>query len=110
LQELVRIFKEISEFVARSSESFCGELRSDLDSCNRRVFRDVANFINPNARLASQRIFQLFGQGRRLGIAAGKGADEPRKLRLSKTWREVNAGDSGTYQQLCETAFTRGGA
>jgi len=99
LQEFVGVFKEIPEFVARRSEGFCGELGSDLDAGYGRVFRNIANLIDPDACLASERGFQLFSERGRLGVATRKGADKSRELRLSESRRKVNAGDPGTRQQ-----------
>jgi hypothetical protein len=55
LQELVRVFKEILELVALSAESFRGELRSYLDPCNGRIFRNVTNLVNLDARFTGER-------------------------------------------------------
>ena len=110
MQEFVGVFKEIPEFVARRTEGFCGELSSDLDAGYGRVFRNVANLIDLDARLAGERAFQLFGKRGRLGIATRKGADKSCELRLGESRREVNAGDPGTHQQLREAAFAGSGA
>lgn len=52
----------------------------------------------------------MFRKRRRFGVAAGKGADEARKLRLRKIRGKVNAGDAGTGEQLGKTFFASGRA
>jgi hypothetical protein len=94
LQHLVWVFEEILEFVTRRAEHFLRQLRRHLDARDRRIFRNVADFIDLDARLSRQRGFQLFREGRRLRVSAGEGAHKSRELRLSGRWRKVNARDS----------------
>jgi hypothetical protein len=109
LEHLVGVFEEILEFVSGRSEYFLRQLRRHLDARHRRIFRDVADFIDLDARLASQRGFQLFRERRRFCVSAGEGAYKSRELRLRRRWRKVNARDSRGNQQLREAAFARGG-
>jgi hypothetical protein len=94
LQHLVRVFEEVSEFVARRSEYLLRKLRCNLDARYRRVFRNVADFIHPDAGISCQRGFQLFGEGRGFGVSAGEGAHKSRELRLRGRWRKMDARDS----------------
>jgi hypothetical protein len=94
LQQLVRIFKEIFEFVALRAQHFLCQLRRHLDPGHGRIFRHVADFIHLDAGLSCQRGLQLFRQRRRLGIPARERAHESRKLRLRQCRRKVNAGDA----------------
>jgi hypothetical protein len=94
LQEFVGVFKEIFELVALCAESLRGELRGHLDARDRRIFRDVADLVDLDARFARERGFQLFGERGRFGVSAGKTAYEAGKLRLRQIGREVNAGDT----------------
>jgi hypothetical protein len=82
LQQLVWVFKKISQLVALRSEYFRSQVGGYLDSCHRGIFLHVANFIYLDARLPRQRGFQLLRQRRRLGISARKRAHESRELRL----------------------------
>jgi len=108
LQELVRVFEEVFELVALGAEGLRGELRSHLDTCHGRIFRNIANLIDLDARFTGERGFQLLRERGGLCVAAGKTSYEPRKLRLRQIWREVNAGNTGTRQQLREAFFTSG--
>jgi hypothetical protein len=81
-------------------------LRGHLDPRHGRIFRDVANLVDLDARFTGERGFQLFGERGRFGVAAGKTAYEAGKLRLRQIGREVNAGDTGACQQLRKTFFT----
>jgi hypothetical protein len=94
LQHFVRVFKEVSEFVARRSEHLLRQLRRHLDSRHRGIFGHVANLIHSDAGFARQRGFQLFRQRRRLGISARKSAHKSRELRLGHGGGKVNAGNS----------------
>jgi hypothetical protein len=85
-------------------------LRGHLDPRHGRIFSDVANLVDLDARFTSERRFQLFCERGRLGIAAGKTAYEAGKLRLRQIGREVNAGDTRACQQLREAFFTSGRA
>jgi hypothetical protein len=107
LQQLVWVFKKISQLVALRSEYFRSQVGGYLDSCHRGIFLHVANFIYLDARLPRQRGFQLFRQRRRLGIPARKRADESRELRLRQPRRKVNARDARRNQQLREASFAR---
>jgi hypothetical protein len=84
LQQLVRVFKKISQLVALRSQRLRRQLRGNFNSRHRRIFRHVANFIYLDARLARQRGFQLFRERRRLGISARERAHESRELRLCR--------------------------
>jgi hypothetical protein len=94
LQHFVGVFEEVFKFVARRAQHFLRELRRNLDPRHRGIFRNVANFIHLDARVSSERGFQLFGEGRRLGVSAGEGANKPRELRLRECWRKMDARDS----------------
>jgi hypothetical protein len=85
-------------------------LRGHLDPRHGRIFRDVANLVDLDARFTGERGFQLFGEGGRFGVAAWKTAYEAGKLRLRQIGREVNAGDTGACQQLRKAFFTSGRA
>jgi len=94
LQHFVRIFEEVSELVARRPEYLLRKLRRNLDTRDRRVFRNIADFIHLDARISCERGFQLFGQGGGLGVSAGKRAHKSRELRLRKSRGKMNARDS----------------
>jgi hypothetical protein len=83
-------------------------LRGHLDSRHGRVFRDIANLVDLDARFTGERGFQLFRERGRLGVAAWKTAYEAGKLWLRQIRREVNAGNTGARQKLRETFFTGG--
>lgn len=108
LEKFVGVFKKIPKLVALRAEGFCRELRGDLDPRDGRIFGDVTDFIDFDARLTGERGFQLFGERSGFGIAAGKSAHEASKLGLRQSGREVNAGNSGARQELRETFFTSG--
>jgi hypothetical protein len=110
LEKLVGVFEEILEFVPLGTKRFRRQLRGNLDSCNGRILRDIANFIDLNARLTGERGFQLFRERGRLCVATGKRAHKPRELRLRQSWSEVDAGNSRAGQELCKTLFTGGSA
>jgi hypothetical protein len=82
-------------------------LRRHLDAGHGTVFRHKPNLVDADARLSRQRRLQLFRELVGLGVAAWKRAHEPRKLRLCQIFREVNAGDSRSGQQLRETPLAR---
>src|SRR5713226_4955857 len=90
-------------------ESFRRELRGHFDSSNGRIFRDIADLVDLDARFSGERGLELFSERRRLGVAAGKSADEACELRLSQIGREVDAGDTRSNQQLREAAFASRG-
>jgi len=94
LQHLVWVFEELSKFVARRPEYLLRKLRRHLDARYRSIFRDVADFIYLDARISRQRGFQLFREGRRLGVSAGEGAHKSRELRLRESRGKMNARDS----------------
>jgi len=104
------IFKNVPQFIALRTKHSRGELRGHLDSRNRTIFSHEANFVDLDTGIAGQRAFQLFGQGTRLRISAGKRSHETRKLRLGKIRGEVNAGDAGAGEQLREAFFRRCGS
>jgi hypothetical protein len=106
LQELVRVFEEILKLVALCAESFGCQLRGHLDSRDGRIFRDIANLVDLDARFTGECGFQLFCERGGLGIATRKSAHEPRELRLCQSGREVNTGNSRADQHLRETFFT----
>jgi hypothetical protein len=62
LQQLVRIFEEIFEFVAVRAQHFLRQLRRHLDSRHGRIFRHVADLIHLDAGFSRQRGLQLFGE------------------------------------------------
>jgi hypothetical protein len=92
------------------AESLRGELRRHLNSSHGRIFGDVADLVNLDAGFTGERGFQLLRERGRLCVAAGKASNKACKLGLRKIWREVNAGNSGTGEQLCETFFAGGSA
>jgi hypothetical protein len=108
LQEFVGIFEEILKLVALRAECFRGQLCRYFDSSDRRVFRNVTNFVDLDAGFTSEGGLQLFGKRGRLSVATGKRAHETSKLGLRKSRRKVNAGDSGAHQHLRETFFASG--
>ena len=108
MQQLVRVFEEILKLVALGAESFRCELRGHLNSRHGRIFRDVANFVDLDARFTGEGRFQLFRERGGLGIAAWKSAHEPRELWLRQSRREVDAGNPRAHQHLRETFFTGG--
>jgi len=108
LQELVGIFKEVFELVALGTESLRGKLRGHLNSRHGGIFRNIANLVDLDAGFTGKRGFQLFRERGRLCVATWKSADKPGKLRLRQIRREVDAGNTGARQQLCETFFTGG--
>jgi hypothetical protein len=108
LQELVRIFEEISKLVALRAESFRSQLRGHLDPRHGRIFCDIANLVDLDARFTGKCGFQLFCERGGLGIAARKSAHEPRELWLCQSRREVDAGNSRAHEHLCETFLTGG--
>ncbi len=107
LQQLVRVFKKISEFTALRAQRFRRQLRRHLDSRHRRIFRHVANLIHLDASVATQRGLKLLGKGRRLCISTWESAHESRELRLRHSRRKVNAGNTGRSQQVREASFAR---
>src|SRR2546425_1017373 len=107
LQHLVRVFEEVSEFVALRPEHFCRQLRGNLDACHRRIFRHVADLINLDAGLPRQRGFQLFGERRSFRVSARERAHKSRKLRLRECRSKVNASDPRRSQKLREASFSR---
>jgi hypothetical protein len=86
LQQLVRIFKEIFEFVAVRTQHFLRQLRRHLDSRHGRIFRHVANLIYLDAGFSRQRGLQLLGQRGRLRVPARERAHKSRELRLRQCW------------------------
>jgi hypothetical protein len=62
LQQLLWIFEEIFEFVARRAEHLVRKLRRNLDARNRGILRHVADLVDLDAGLTGQRGFQLFRQ------------------------------------------------
>jgi len=59
-----------------------------------KVAAQLSDFIHLDAGVSRQRGFQLFGEGGRLGVSAGKGAHKSRELRLRKSRGKMNARDS----------------
>jgi hypothetical protein len=109
LQQFVGVFKNVPELVAGGAQNFGRQLRRNLDARNRSVFCDESNFIDLDGRFSGQRGLQLLRQRTRLGVSAGKRANEPGELSLLEIGREVNTGDPGGCQQLRKTAFARCG-
>jgi len=62
LQHFVRVFEEVSKFLAAHAQHLLRKLRRHLDSRHRRIFGHVANFVHFDAGLTRQRGFQLFGE------------------------------------------------
>jgi hypothetical protein len=107
LEQPIRIVKKIFEFVAMHAERFHRELLGHFDSGHGRILRNIADLVDLDARFSGECSLELFCQGGRFGVAAGKSADEARELRLSQIGREVDAGDARGNQQLSEAAFAR---
>ena len=107
LQHLVRVFKKFPELVALRAQRLRRQLRRHFDSCHRRVFRHVANFIHLDASVSAQRCLQLLCQRGRLRVSAWKRAHKSRKLRLRQPRRKVNARDPRRSQQLRKASFSR---
>lgn len=82
LEKFVGVFEEILELVALRTESLSGKLRGDFNSGDGRIFRNVSDFVDLDARFAGKRGFQLFRQRGWLGVAAGKCAHKSGELRL----------------------------
>jgi len=62
LQQLVRIFEEIFEFVAVRAQHLLRQLRRHLDPRHGRIFRHVPNLIHLDAGFSRQRGLQLLRQ------------------------------------------------
>jgi hypothetical protein len=60
LQEFLRIFKNVAQFIALCSQHFRSQLRRHLDSRHRSIFRNESNFVDLDARITGQRGLQLF--------------------------------------------------
>jgi hypothetical protein len=60
LQELIGVFEEIPELVALRAQSFGGELCRNLNPRHGRVFRNITNLVDLDARFTGKRGFQLF--------------------------------------------------
>src|SRR5262249_30725254 len=103
------VFQKILELVALCSENFCRQLRSDFYAGNGRIFGNIADFVHLDAGLTCKRSFQLFRKGCRFCISCRKRANESRELGLREIRTEVNAGDSGSGQELSETALCSSG-
>jgi hypothetical protein len=108
LEELVGVFEEILELVALGAESFRCQLRGHLDSRHGRIFRDIANLVDLDARFTGECGFQLFSERGGLCVAAWKSAHEPRELGLRQSRSEVDAGNPRAHQHLRKTFFTGG--
>jgi hypothetical protein len=102
LQHLLRIFKYVAVFFSRAAQHLRGQLRGNLDASHGTIFRNVANLVDPDARFASQRGLQLFRQHTGFIVSARKRAHESRKVALCGVGGKMNAGDTGTHQQLRE--------
>jgi hypothetical protein len=105
----LRIFKNVAVFVSRAAQHLGSELRRDLDSGHRSIFRDVANFVDLDGAFTGERRFQLLGELAGLVVSAGEGAHESREVALRGIGRKMNAGDSRTSEKLRETFFSCGG-
>jgi len=102
LQQFLRIFEYVPILVPAAAQHFGGQLRRYLDARYRPIFRDIANFVDLDAGFSSERRFQLLGQLAWLVVSAGKRAHKSRKITLRCIGRKMNAGDSGSRQQLRE--------
>jgi hypothetical protein len=80
-------------------------LRANFQSRNGTIFRHKPNFIDLDAVFSGQRGLQLLCKGAWLGVPTWERTHESRELRLCGAWREVDAGDTRTGQQLRETFF-----
>jgi len=65
LEQFVRIFENIPEFVAARAKRLGGQLRGHLDAGNRPVFRHESNLVDLDARLSRHCGLQLFSEGAR---------------------------------------------
>jgi hypothetical protein len=77
LQQLIGVFQKISELVSLSSHDFGRELRGDLYARDRRILGHVADLVHLDRGFSRECRLELFCQRGGLGIACGKGADEP---------------------------------
>jgi hypothetical protein len=98
------------KLVAGGAENLGSEIRGSLDTSNGRILGDITDFIYLDAGFTGERAFELLGKRGGLGVSAGEGADEARKLRLGESRRKMDAGDTGRDQELRKTLFTGGGA
>ena len=105
MQQAVRIIEQVLEFVAGGAKNFCGKICGGFYSGNRRILGNVTNLIYLDAGLACESGLKLFRQGRWFCVATWKRTNKTRELRLRKRWRKVNAGDTGSDQQLGKTFF-----
>jgi hypothetical protein len=108
LQQFIGIFKNIAQFVAAGAQHLGRQLRRHLDSGHGTVFRNKPNLVDPDTRVSRHGRLQLFRQLAGFCVAAWKRAHKTRELRLRQIFREVNAGDSGSRQQLRKTPLARG--
>jgi len=108
LQQFIRIFKNVAQFVATCAQRLGRQLRRHLDSGHRAVFRNKSNLVDLDARIPRHCRLQLLRQLAGFCVAAGKRAHKPRKLWLRQIFREVNAGDSRRCEQLRKTPLARG--
>src|SRR5882672_2984504 len=110
LQQFIRIIEKVFELVALRSKHFRSQLRRDFCASYGRIFSDIANLVDLDAVVSSERGLQLFSKRSRLRVASGKCTHESRELLLCETRRKVNTRDAGGGKQLRETALCGGGA
>jgi hypothetical protein len=62
LQQFLRVLKNFAEFITLRPQDLGSQLRRNLYSRDRSIFRYESNFIDADARVAGHRSLQLFGQ------------------------------------------------
>jgi hypothetical protein len=97
------------EFIAGGAKNFCGQVRGGFYAGDRGILGNIANLIHLDAGFTRKSGLKLVGKGRRFGVATGKSANETGELWLRERWRKVDAGDTGSDQQLREILFPGGG-
>jgi hypothetical protein len=108
LQQAAGIIEQILKFFAGGAQNFCSQVGGGFYSRDRGIFGDVTNLVHLDAGFSRKGGLQLIRKGSWFCIAAGKGADEAGELRLSQRGRKVNAGNTGSDQQLRKTFFAAG--
>src|SRR5262249_8721485 len=101
-------FQKILEFVALSTKNFCSQLRGDFHARNGRILSNVADFVHLDAGFSGKRSFQLFCKRCGFCISGGNAANKVGKMRLRQIGSEMNAGNTGSGKELCETALCGG--
>jgi hypothetical protein len=97
------------EFIAGGAKNFRGQVRGGFYAGDRGILGNITNLIHLDAGFTRKSGFKLVRKGRRFCVAAGKSANKTGELWLRECWRKVDAGDTGSDQQLREIFFARGG-